>query len=103
MEIEAFNQAGAQVGQKVRVVISSFTYMKGSMLIYGFPAAALVVGAVLGKEVFSRFFPATDSDVLSAVFGFSALVISFIIARIWLSRSSRKVESKPVIQDIVGS
>jgi sigma-E factor negative regulatory protein RseC len=103
MEIEAFNQAGAQVGQKVRVVISSFTYMKGSMLIYGFPAAALVVGAVLGKEVFSRFFPATDSDVLSAVFGFSALVISFVMARIWLSRSSRKVESKPVIQDIVGS
>jgi sigma-E factor negative regulatory protein RseC len=103
MEIEALNKADAQVGQRVKVVISSFTYMKGSLLIYGFPAAALIIGAVLGKEVFSGYFPGTDSDILSALFGFSALVISFFLARIWLNRTSRKVESKPVIQEILGS
>lgn len=103
MEIEAFNQAGAQVGQTVRVVISSFTYMKGSMLMYGLPAAALVLGAIVGKEVFSHFFPATDSDVLSVIVGFTALIISFVIARAWLSRSARKVESKPVIHEILST
>lgn len=101
MEIEAFNQVGAQIGQKVRVLIKPYAYMKGSMLIYGIPALALVFGAVVGKEIFSSYFPGTDPDILSAVFGFSALAASFLIVKIWISFAGRKIESKPVVEEIL--
>ena len=38
MEIVAFNKAGAEVGQKVKVLIHSYAYMKGTMVVYGIPA-----------------------------------------------------------------
>ncbi len=101
MEIETFNQAGAKIGQKVKVTMKTFTYMKGSMLVYGIPAVSLVIGAVLGKEFFSRFFTGIDSDVLSAIFGFCALAVSFIIVRIWINKASKRVETKPIIEEIL--
>lgn len=101
MEIEAFNQAGARQGQKVRVVIKSFAYMKSSMLVYGLPALSLVIGAVFGKEVVSRFFAGHDPDILSAVFGLSAFVLTFIIIRFWTGKAEKRVESKPVIEEIL--
>ena len=70
MEIDAVNKAGAKAGQRVRVVIKSYTYLKGSILVYGIPAIALIAGAVLGKEVFSSQFKDTDPDIVSAISGF---------------------------------
>ncbi len=102
MEIEAFNQAGAIVGQKVRVSVKTYSYMKGSMVVYGVPAVALVAGAVFGKEVLGRFFPAADPDILSAIAGFTSFGISFIIVRIWSNITGKKTESKPVIEEILG-
>ncbi len=102
IEIEALNQAGAKVGQKVRVEIKSYAYMKGSMLVYGLPALSLVIGAVFGKELMSRVFMNTDSDILSAIFGFGFLVISFLIVKVWISASSKKTESQAVIEEILG-
>jgi len=101
MEIEAFNQAGAVVGQKVRVAVKASAYVRGSMVVYGVPALALVLGAVFGKEVLSGFFPGTDPDILSAVAGFTTLCISFIIVKTWTNRTVRKIESRPVIEEIL--
>ncbi|MEC4676021.1 MAG: SoxR reducing system RseC family protein [Nitrospirota bacterium] len=101
MEIEAFNRAGAEVGQKVRVTMNAYTYTKGSLFIYGLPAIALVIGAVLGREVISGFFPDADSDILSAVCGFSFFGLSFLIIRIWAGRVDKRPETKPVIEEII--
>ena len=56
MEIEAINKAKAKAGQRVRVVVKTYTYLKGSILVYGIPALALIAGAIIGKEVFSSYF-----------------------------------------------
>ena len=101
MEIEALNQAGAKAGQRVKVAIKSYTYMKGTMVVYGLPAIMLVAGAVFGKEVMSRVFPASDPDILSAIFGFAAFILSFVIVKFWSGRASRKTESRPVIEEIL--
>ena len=101
MEIIALNKAGAEVGQKVKVVIQSYAYMKGSMIIYGIPALALVLGAVFGKEVMPNFFRGTDSDILSAVFGFSLLVLSFLAVKLWANRKTDSAGSLPVIEEII--
>jgi sigma-E factor negative regulatory protein RseC len=101
MEIEAFNQAGAKVGQTVRVTMKSFTYTRGTLVVYGLPAVALVLGAVFGKELMGRFFPQADPDILSAVFGFGAFIISFFVVKIWSSSAGKKVESKPIVEEVL--
>ncbi len=101
MEIEALNRAGAIVGQKVRVMVHTYAYMKGSMVIYGFPALMLVIGAVIGKEVMPRFFSSLDTDSLSAIFGFSFLIASFILVKIWAGGQGKKTTSTPVIEEIL--
>lgn len=101
MEIEAFNEAGAQEGQQVKVVITAYTYSKGSMIVYGIPAIFLVIGAVIGKEFLSSFFPAVDADMLSAISGFIAFFFSFLGIRIWTGSASKKIESKPVVKEIL--
>jgi sigma-E factor negative regulatory protein RseC len=101
MEIVALNKAGAEVGQKVKVVIHSYAYMKGTMIIYGIPALALVLGAVFGKELMPEFFIGTDPDILSAIFGFGFLGLSFLGVKIWANRKTAKTDSSPVVEEIL--
>lgn len=101
MEIEAFNKAGARPGQKVRVSIQAYTYMKGTMLVYGIPAVMLVIGAVIGKEIMSKIFAGADPDVLSALFGLGAFVVSLIIIKLITSRKEKTSEARPVVEEIL--
>lgn len=101
MEIVALNRAGAKTGQKVRVVIHAYAYMKGSMVVYGIPAIGLVAGAVIGKEIMPLFFSGTDPDILSAVSGFSLLGLSFVAVKIWANRRTCRPETSPVIEEIL--
>lgn len=101
MEIEALNKAGAVAGQKVKVMVHTYAYMKGSMVIYGFPALMLVIGAVMGKELMPAFFPSLNADSLSAIFGFSFLIASFILVKIWAGSQTKKTSSTPVVEEIL--
>ena len=101
MEINALNPINAGIGQKVRIVMSPHSYLKGSLIVYGMPALALVIGAILGKEVFSNFFTGVDSDVISAFFGFGAFIIFFILIKFWSSKFNKKQEFKPIIEEII--
>lgn len=101
MQIEALNPVKASVGQRVRVVMKPYTYLKGSLIVYGVPALALIIGAVLGKEVFSYYFKELDPDIVSAISGFGAFAISFLSIKFWSSRVEKKVELKPVIEEII--
>ncbi len=100
-EIEAVNQVKARVGQKVRVVLRPYSYLKGSVMAYGLPALALIIGAVFGKELFSDFMPFLDPDVVSALFGFGALIICLVIVKLWSARAEKRMEYKPVIEEIL--
>ncbi len=101
MEIQALNSVDARVGQKVRVVLKSYPYLKSSMVVYGIPALALVVGAVIGKEFFGPFFAGSDPDMVSAVSGFGAFMLSFLLIKLWSFSAGKKIEAKPVIEEII--
>ena len=47
MEVEAINQAGAQVGQKVVLSFATSPLLKATFLLYVFPIIAMIVGAFL--------------------------------------------------------
>lgn len=101
MEIEAINKAGATAGQKVKVIVQTSAYIKGSMVVYGFPALMLVLGAVIGKEVMPRFFTSLDADSLSAIFGFSFLIASFILVKLWSDARTRKTSTAAIVEEIL--
>ncbi len=100
-ELEALNQAGAAVGQRVRIELKPYSYLKGSVIAYGLPAAALIVGAVLGKEFFSRILTTVDPDMVSAIFGFGAFLLAFIVVKLWSMRVEKKTEYMPVVEEIL--
>jgi sigma-E factor negative regulatory protein RseC len=101
MEIEAFNSAEAHVGNKVRVVMKPYSYLKSSCIVYGIPALALFIGAVLGKQVLSHYLKMFSPDTISAMFAFGAFAASFIIVRRWSATFSEKGNIKPVIKEIL--
>ena len=71
------------------------------MVIYGIPALALVGGAVIGKELFGPFFAGSDPDMVSAVAGFGAFMLSFLLIKLWSFSAGKKTETKPVIEEIL--
>jgi sigma-E factor negative regulatory protein RseC len=101
MEIEALNPVNASVGQKVRITIKPYTYLRGSIIVYGVPAIALIMGAIFGKEVFSSYYNKLDPDIVSAVVGFVAFIIAFICIKLWSRRVEKKGESTPIIEEIL--
>ena len=100
-ELEAINLAKAKIGQKVRVELKPYSYLKGSSIVYGLPALALIIGAVVGKEFFSGLFQSLDPDIVSAIFGFGAFILAFVIVKVWSMRIEKKTEYKPVIEEVL--
>lgn len=103
MEIEALNKINASVGQRVRVITKSYAYLKGAVFIYGIPALALLLGAVMGKEIFSDKIKGLDPETVSAIFGFAAFAVSFIAVKLWSSKAGKRTETMPVIEEILNS
>ncbi len=100
-EMEALNFIGAREGQKVRVTFKPISYMKGSLIVYGLPVMALILGAIIGKQLALTSLKGYDPDSMSALFAFGAFAISFIIVKIWSSKADKKLEYKPIIEEIL--
>lgn len=101
MEIEALNPVNAEVGQLVKVSMKPQAYLKGTMLVYGIPLIVFVAGAILGKNIGEQFFKGTNSDLVAAIVGFTALIISFLGVKFWSRKLETKTEYKPVIEEII--
>jgi len=100
-EIEALNPLHAQVGQTVKLAIKPYTYLKGTMLVYGIPVVALIGGAILGKNFAETYLEKINSDLIAAIAGFASLIVSLIGIKIWSKNIDTKTEYKPVIEEIL--
>ncbi len=101
VSVDALNLAKAEVGQKVRVTTKPLTYLQGSVLIYGIPAIALIVGAIFGRVLLDDILKGVDPDLLSAICGFSALLISLFLVKFLSRNMEKKPRNKPVIVEII--
>jgi sigma-E factor negative regulatory protein RseC len=101
IETEALNVAGAKVGQKVKVIMTSYTYYKGALLIYVLPVVALIGGAILGKIYLPSYINVKDTDLLAASGGFYAFIVSLLAVKVVLSKINKKTEYQSVIESIV--
>ncbi len=101
IETEALNVAGAKVGQKVKVIMTSYTYYKSAVLIYVLPIVALIGGAILGKIYLPSYITVKDTDSLAALGGFFAFIISLLVVKVLLNKINKKTEHQSVIESIV--
>jgi sigma-E factor negative regulatory protein RseC len=101
VEIEAFNPVSAAVGDTVKIHFKAFTYLKGTLYIYGIPAIALIAGAVLGKQILAGYWPALDADLAAAIAGFGLMAVSVIAVKLAIRKLEGKRELVPVIEEII--
>jgi|WetSurMetagenome_2_1015567.scaffolds.fasta_scaffold02668_10 sigma-E factor negative regulatory protein RseC len=101
-ELEAFNAVGAEPGDEVRISFRALTYLKGSLLVYGIPAVALIAGAVAGKELAAAWWPLADADLVSALAAFGFMGVAVFFVRLLIRKFERKSELTPVIEEIIG-
>jgi len=99
--IEAFNEANAKEGQRVKVIFRPYSYLKGSVLIYGLPALSLILGALIGFLFLPKYIKVFEPDLLSALTGFGLFLIAFVTVRMIASKMEKKVELKPVVVEIL--
>lgn len=80
--VEAHNPLGAAVGDRVRVAVSTRSFLQSGFLVYIVPLIALVLGAVLGKLLGEQLAGGPDPELLSALFGIFFLVGSLLLIRV---------------------
>jgi sigma-E factor negative regulatory protein RseC len=100
MLVDAHNPLGAQVGDKVKIVTSSKSFLQSSFILYIVPLIALVIGAAIGHGIGERLEAGVDPNLLSAIFGIAFLVGSFLIIRVG-SRAIPREAFMPRIAEIV--
>ena len=102
VSLEAINEAGAKVGQRVRVSLRALAYVKGSLMFYGIPTVALIAGAVIGKEfVAERYLTGMSPDGASALTAFALFALSFIVVKLITRRVEKNVRYQPIVEEIL--
>lgn len=101
MEVAARNEAGAKVGDAVRVTVPPKTFLKASFLVYMVPVAALIVGALLGSTLGPSLSPGVSSDLFAVVFGLTLFCLSFALLRVWARGTKGGEKYYPVISEIL--
>jgi sigma-E factor negative regulatory protein RseC len=99
MEVEAINEAGAKVGDTVKIGFKSSSLLKLSFLIYIFPIICMIAGAVIGQKFALSL--SYDESALSAVFGLLFFGIAFLFIRAKGNRLAEKQEYRPKITRIL--
>lgn len=98
--VEALNTLGADVGDRVKLVVSSKNFLQSSFLLYIVPLIALVIGGGLGHWLGGVMERGPDANLLAAILGTAFLVGSFFVIRVG-SRAIPKESYMPRIVEVV--
>ena len=100
MEVEAINDAGAKVGDRIVLSFETTSLLKACFLIYVLPILIMIAGAAIGFNTapLLNFNPSG----LSAVFGFSALILAFWFVKSRGNRMAQNAKYRPKIIRILG-
>ena len=101
MEVAARNEAGAKVGDEVRVTVPPKTFLKASFLVYMVPVAALILGALLGSTLGPSLSTGVSSDLFAVVFGLILFSLSFVVMRVWARGAKGDQQYCPIISEIL--
>lgn len=90
--IELENTLGAKAGERVVIELHPGGVFKSSLILYGIPLVALLLGVLLGSRI---------SDLAAALMGIGAAAISLMIIRLFDKGFEKKACFKPEMKRIV--
>jgi sigma-E factor negative regulatory protein RseC len=99
MEVKVINDAGAKVGDRIVLSFKTSSLLKATFLLYVFPILLLIVGAVFGQAIASRF--GFNPSGLSAIIGFSFFFAALLIIKTTANKLAKKNEYRPKIIKIL--
>lgn len=79
MEVDAINGAGAREGDRILLHFETASLLKACFLLYILPVGFMLMGAILGH--YTAVKTGLNASLLSAVSGFLALFLSFMLIR----------------------
>lgn len=91
MQVEAYNQIGAQVGDKVKVVTSTKHFLQSSFVLYILPVIGLLIGAVSGQLIAENTDIAVEPQLLAALIGTAFLIGTFLCIRVGTRALKREI------------
>lgn len=100
MEVEAINDAGAKEGDRIVLSFETTSLLKACFLIYVLPILIMIAGAAIGFNTAPLL--NLNASGLSAVFGFSALVLAFWFVKSRGNRMAQNTKYRPKIIRILG-
>jgi sigma-E factor negative regulatory protein RseC len=98
-EVLAVNLAGARKGDRILMQIETASLLKACFLLYILPVGCMLLGAILGHWI--ALSVDKDPSIVSAVAGFSALILSVIVIRSTANRMGQRDAYKPKIMRVL--
>lgn len=81
MLVEALNEAGAIVGDRVQVDLESVQVVRAAFIFYAIPLIALLIGVFAVKAAMTTLGNEAHSDLVAAIAGTALMVVSFMVIR----------------------
>ena len=88
MEVDAVNEVGARVGDRIMLYFETGSLLKATFLLYIFPILCMLIGAALGHWFSLK--NGMNPSAPAAAAGFLFLILSFIFVR---SRANKLAEN----------
>ena len=99
MEVEALNEAGAKVGDRIVLLFETSSLLKATFLLYVFPILLLMIGAFCGQEVAPHL--DINPSCFAVITGFSFFVAAVLFIKVRANRMALKKEYRPKIIKIL--
>ena len=99
MEVNAINEAGAKVGDRIVLSFETASLLKATFLLYVFPILLLIIGAAIGQET-APYFNFNPSG-FSAIIGFSFFFAAVLVIKIKTNKLAQKNEYRPKVIKIL--
>lgn len=99
MEVEAINNAGAKVGEKVVISFESSPLLKATFLLYVLPILFLLVGAFIGDTLAPSF--DMNRSTCSLLLGLLFFVLSIKFVKSKGNKLAKTDEYRPKITKII--
>ncbi len=94
-EVEAINKAGAEVGDRIQLMVGTGAVLKAISLLYLFPILSMLAGGILGDWMAPGL--GLHPSVASAMMAFILFAVALFIVRLSGRRMARKEAYRPKI------
>lgn len=98
MLVESFNQIGAEVGDRVKVVTSTKNFLQSSFILYILPVIGLLIGAIAGQLIAENTGVGIDSKLLAALIGVAFMAGTFLSIRVGTRALKREVFMPRIVE-----